>query len=559
MTQPKKIAIIGAGPSGLTAIKSCKEEGFLPVCFERNGDPGGLWRYHDEDIEGVASVMKTTIINTSKELSAFSDFPPPKEYPNFMHNSKMFDYFMLYAETFNLLRHIRYHLEVTKVEPSKDYDTNGRWIVTLKSTQTEAISREEFDGVMICIGHHVYPNIPTFPGQQKFKGTILHTHSVKSCERFSDQKVVVVGIGNSGVDAAVDCGFVAKQVYLSTRRGSWIMSRVGDNGKPYDLDFTSRKNMILEKFISYETKSKLFEQKLDEKFDHAAYNLKPKHRFFSAHPTLNDALPNCILSGRVIVKGDIDRFEENGVVFAGENTVTKVDAVVLATGYKIQFPFLDSSVVSTKDNRIHLYKYAIPPNLKYHNLAFIGLVQPLGPIFPVAEMHCRWFAQILSGKLKLPSIKQMLKDIECKNKGNEKRYVASTRHTIQVDWIPFMDELSSMFGAKPSLLKLAITDPRLFWACLNGPCLPYQYRLQGPHTWPGARDAILTCEERVYAPLNSSGIKPCQQKESFFSRKKVLLLLTVSAVSVMYGRKYFEKSFNLEGFNFSSNVFSLKF
>ncbi|GIY97584.1 flavin-containing monooxygenase [Caerostris extrusa] len=89
----------------------------------------------------------------------------------------------------------RYHLEVTKVEPSKDYDTNGRWIVTLKSTQTEAISREEFDGVMICIGHHVFPNIPTFPGQQKFKGTILHTHSVKSCERFSDQKVVVVGIG----------------------------------------------------------------------------------------------------------------------------------------------------------------------------------------------------------------------------------------------------------------------------------------------------------------------------------------------------------------------------
>ncbi|GIY97583.1 flavin-containing monooxygenase 5 [Caerostris extrusa] len=307
------------------------------------------------------------------------------------------------------------------------------------------------------------------------------------------------------------------------------MSRVGDNGKPYDLDFTSRKNMILEKFISYETKSKLFEKKLDEKFDHAAYNLKPKHRFFSAHPTLNDALPNCILSGRVIVKGDIDRFEENGVVFAGENTVTKVDAVVLATGYKIQFPFLDSSVVSTKDNRIHLYKYAIPPNLKYHNLAFIGLVQPLGPIFPVAEMHCRWFAQILSGKLKLPGINQMLKDIECKNKGNEKRYVASTRHTIQVDWIPFMDELSSMFGAKPSLLKLAITDPRLFWACLNGPCLPYQYRLQGPHTWPGARDAILTCEERVYAPLNSNGIKPCQQKESFFSRKNVLLLLTVSA------------------------------
>lgn len=104
---PKRIAVVGAGPSGLAAIKTCKEAGFNPVCYERNGDPGGLWRYHDEDIDGVASVMKTTIINTSKEQSAFSDFPPPAEYPNFMHNSQMYSYFMAYAQRFDLLRHIR--------------------------------------------------------------------------------------------------------------------------------------------------------------------------------------------------------------------------------------------------------------------------------------------------------------------------------------------------------------------------------------------------------------------------------------------------------------------
>ncbi|KAF8778565.1 Dimethylaniline monooxygenase like protein [Argiope bruennichi] len=92
MAHSKRIAIIGAGPSGLTAIKSCKEEGFAPVCFERTGAIGGLWRYHDEEIDGVASLMKTTIINTSKEMSAFTDFPPPKEFANFMHNSKMWEY-----------------------------------------------------------------------------------------------------------------------------------------------------------------------------------------------------------------------------------------------------------------------------------------------------------------------------------------------------------------------------------------------------------------------------------------------------------------------------------
>ncbi|GFT56997.1 dimethylaniline monooxygenase 5 [Nephila pilipes] len=548
MSLTKRIAVIGAGPSGLTAIKCCKEEGFLPVCYERNSDPGGLWRYHDEDIDGVASVMKTTIINTSKELSSFSDFPPPKEFPNFMHNSKMLEYFILYAEKFGLLRHIRYNLEVIKVEPNKDFETTGRWTVTVKSTQTEATSKEEFDGIMVCIGHHVFPNIPTFPGQYKFKGSIIHSHSIKSCERFNGQKVVVVGIGNSGVDSAVDCTFVAKQVYLSTRRGSWIMQRVGDNGKPYDLEFATRKNVFLEKFMSYDKKCTLFEEKLNSKFDHAAYNLKPKHRMFSAHPTMNDSLPNCILSGRVIVKGDIERFEENGVVFAGEKTVTKVDTIILATGYEIKFPFLDSSVVSIKNNRVHLYKYSIPPNLKQPTLAFIGLIQPLGPIFPVAEMQCRLFVQIIAGSVKLPSEKVMEKEIEYKNKANEKRYVNTTRHTIQVDWIPFMDELSQIIGAKPNMLKLSITDPVLFWYCFNGPCLPYQYRLQGPNKWPGARNAILTYEDRVYAPLNSSGKRPCEDKDKLITKKSFFFVLIVSAVSIMYGRKYLENRLNFDGF-----------
>lgn len=210
----KRIAVIGAGSSGLTAIKCCKEEGVDAVCFERTGDPGGLWRYHEDDTEGVASVMKTTIINTSKEMSAFSDFPPPPELPNFMHNSNMFKYFMLYAEKFDLLKHIRYFQEVVKVIPSADYDITGRWTVTTKNVRDGSISQEEFDGVLVCIGHHVFPQIPKFPGQEKFKGSIVHTHSLKTCEKFKDQRVVVIGIGNSAVDAAVDCTFVTNTVSI---------------------------------------------------------------------------------------------------------------------------------------------------------------------------------------------------------------------------------------------------------------------------------------------------------------------------------------------------------
>ena len=89
MTNRIRIGIIGGGASGATACKACLEEGFDVVVFEKTHYTGGLWRYHEDDVDGVASVAKSTIINSSKEMSAFSDFPPPKEFPNYMHNTKM--------------------------------------------------------------------------------------------------------------------------------------------------------------------------------------------------------------------------------------------------------------------------------------------------------------------------------------------------------------------------------------------------------------------------------------------------------------------------------------
>jgi dimethylaniline monooxygenase (N-oxide forming) len=91
-----RIGIIGAGASGMTATKACLEEGFDVVVYEKTNFTGGLWRYHDEDIDGIGSVMESTITNSSKEMSAFSDFPPPPEFPNHLHNTKMVNKFYFF-------------------------------------------------------------------------------------------------------------------------------------------------------------------------------------------------------------------------------------------------------------------------------------------------------------------------------------------------------------------------------------------------------------------------------------------------------------------------------
>ena len=85
---PKRIAIIGAGVGGIISAKCCLEQGLDIVVFEKTDYIGGLWRYQEHlDVNGIASVMKSTVINTSKEVSSFSDYPPPKEAPNYMHNT----------------------------------------------------------------------------------------------------------------------------------------------------------------------------------------------------------------------------------------------------------------------------------------------------------------------------------------------------------------------------------------------------------------------------------------------------------------------------------------
>lgn len=117
----------------------------------------------------------------------------------------------MYAEHFGVAKHVKTNHKVVKVTYSDDYDTTGRWKVTVQGPDNQTFD-EVFDGVMISTGHHVTPLRPHFEGEELFKGKISHTHTFKSAKGYEDKIVAVVGIGNSGVDAAVELSFVTKVV-----------------------------------------------------------------------------------------------------------------------------------------------------------------------------------------------------------------------------------------------------------------------------------------------------------------------------------------------------------
>ncbi|XP_066547936.1 flavin-containing monooxygenase 5 [Amia ocellicauda] len=534
----RRIAIIGGGSSGLACVKCCLDEGLEPVCFESSEDIGGLWRFKETPESDRASIYHSVIINTSKEMMCFSDFPIPAHFPNYMHHSLIMDYFRMYAEHFQLLPHIRFQTRVRSVEQRPDFSQSGQWqVVTVDREGREESS--VFDGVLVCTGHHVHPHLPLqdFPGIETFTGKYFHSRDYKSPEEFRGKSVVVIGIGNSGGDIAVELSRVTDKLFLSTRRGAWILNRVGAGGVPGDMQF-GRVAGTLQGVLPLGFYSSLGEKHLNSRFNHKLYSLQPKHRLFSQHPTVNDELPNRILSGRVQVRPNVREFRGGAVVFEDGSVEEGVHAVVFATGYRFSFPFLSDSVLPVQDNRATLYKHVFPPALQHHTLAVVGLVQPLGAIMPIAEMQARWATRVFQGLNKLPPQDAMLKDIEKKRENMAKRYVSSQRHTIQVDYMPYMDELAEQFGVRPSVLALLLRDPRLGLRVLLDPCTPYQYRLCGPGKWAGARHAILTQWERVAQPMRTRPVPDLPRPSGLPLLLHVSVAGLLLCAAVLYTRQH---------------------
>lgn len=121
------------------------------------------------------------------------------------------------------------------------------------------------------------------------------------------------------------------------------------------------------------------------------------HRPLNQHPTINDDLPNRIISGLVKVKGNVKEFTETAAIFEDGSREDDIDAVIFATGYTFAFPFLEDSIKVVK-NKVSLYKRVFPPNLEKPTLAIIGLVQPLGAIMPISELQGRWATQVFKGR-----------------------------------------------------------------------------------------------------------------------------------------------------------------
>ncbi len=415
----KKVCIIGAGPSGITAAKNLIQVGITDfVLYEKSDKIGGNWVYNEN--KSHSSVFETTHIISSKPLSQYEDYPMPESYADYPSHNELYEYFNNYAKQFKVTDHIQFN---TSVESAKLNDDN---IWNLKLSDG---SIEQFENLIVCNGHHWNPRLPEYPGE--FAGEFIHSHDFKNNRPFKDKKVLVIGGGNSACDIAVETCRVSAKTLISMRRGYYFIPKFL-LGKP--VDQLNNGVGFIPKFVMNGIFKLLLKLTVG---NHINYGMqKPDHEFLGSHPVVNSELLYFIKHGKIKPKVDIEKLDGNRVHFV-DGSKEEIDVIIASTGYKTTFPFFDKSFINFEEGYIPLYKKVFHP--KYRNLFFIGLVQPMGCIWPLADAHSKLTANYITGNYKLPN--NIESSIEKDINKIKSQFMQTPRHSVEVDYHEHLAEL----------------------------------------------------------------------------------------------------------------------
>lgn len=420
-----RACVIGAGSSGIAAAKSLYLAGIGFDCFEMGSDIGGTWVYDNSN--GQSACYDTLEINTSCPRMAYSDFPMPEDYPPYARHDQVAAYFEHYVDHFGFRHTITFDTTVEDVSRAAD----GRWDV--RFTGPGGTETRTYDAVLVANGHHWDPRWPepAYPGT--FDGEQIHAHDYRSADQLAGRDVVVVGAGNSAMDIAVEASSAARTTTWSVRRTEWVLRKFF-LGKPSD------QGLLPPGWVPWWVTATRLRIGALAAGSMAAYGLpKPAHRPGQSHPVQSERIRERLAAGAITARPGIERLDGDRVVFV-DGTSAPADLLVWATGYRVSFPFLAPDLVAVHDNELPLWKRTVHPDLP--GLYFLGLLQPLGAVMPLAEAQAAWIAETLAGRYVPPSDAVVRRQMAAEHARDRKQFYPSPRHTMEVDFDHYLWDLA---------------------------------------------------------------------------------------------------------------------
>ncbi|WP_396668690.1 flavin-containing monooxygenase [Microbacterium sp. R86528] len=351
-----RYAIIGAGPSGLSAARALQKAGIAFDAYEASKSVGGLW-----DIENPRSTMyESAHLISSRTTTEFKEFPmnSTADYPS---HRTLVQYFRDFANHFNLTEHFRFETKVTAVEREDD----GRWM--LRADTPDGAIAERYTGVILANGTLAEPHVPAFKGD--FSGEIMHTSAYKSANQLAGKRVLIIGAGNSGCDIAVDGVHHAASVEMSVRRGYYFVPRYLF-GKPADtLNQGKPLPARIKQFVDKRVLRAFTGDPVNFGFP------KPDYKIYESHPIVNTLILNHLGQGDLQIRADIDRFDGSTVHFR-DGSSGEYDLILLATGYTLDYPFVAREALNWTGWSPKLFLNVFPPS--FNGLYVMGMIEASG-------------------------------------------------------------------------------------------------------------------------------------------------------------------------------------
>lgn len=449
-----RVAVIGAGPGGLTAAKHALEAGFDVTVFEASNDLGGQWHTKAAH-SGIWPGMRT---NTSRAMTAFSDHPVPRTHDLHPFAEHIHDYLRSYAERFGVTDRIRFATTVRALQPG--------W----------RVDGEPFDAVIIASGRFRAPVLPD--GLDGFTGDVLHAYDYPGVEPFRNRRVLVYGNGVSGHEIASDLANVT-DVVSAYRKPRYVLQKTVA-GVSSDWQWYTHVGALRRAAMpAAEYSALLRERVLRVAGNPADFGApEPSSDFLLAgHSLCQDYLAQ-VRAGAIACRPAIAATSGSEVTFT-DGSRERVDAIVCATGYRLEIPYLPREVWSVLGPDLRLHHRTLHPDLP--GIGFVGQFALQGPYFPLLELQARWIVGAWSGAGPDTDVTAARASLATPPPAIDSHHVLAVT-------------LADAAGVAPDLrARPHLAEPLLF-----GPMLPPRYRLDGPGAQPDA--AATFCSQLATSP-----------------------------------------------------------
>eukprot|EP00658_Telonema_sp_P-2_P021758 TRINITY_DN18677_c0_g1_i5.p1 TRINITY_DN18677_c0_g1~~TRINITY_DN18677_c0_g1_i5.p1 ORF type:complete len:444 (+),score=58.35 TRINITY_DN18677_c0_g1_i5:230-1561(+) len=398
------VCIVGAGSVGLYAAKECIAAGWVPTVFESSSGVGGVWQSgkHWESLTTNSSFLMMTLGDFEFPFQPSAIFPTRAE---------IVQYVEAYATEFELWPHVRLETSVVTVEPITPRNPSSAWNV-----RTSDNAHHVFDAVFCCNGQYSVPRLPRLKGRDGWTGRLSHSHQFGSGEFCRNKRVLVIGIGNSALDVALECiEHGAEQVVLTARRGAHLLPVATPDGQPRDVKLLTR---LMQYVLPTSAREYLFyapitpttnafvnagmlppDTGVPEGSHQRISNLKKPALWLKL---LTD--PTVALSIRA---AGVKSVGPGKTVWFTDGSKMEVDEMVACTGYHLSYNFLpidlikhtfleyqvpaqDSNDPQANPTVRHMSLYNRVMHPEYPTLNFFAQLSTIGNEAAVGEMQARW-------------------------------------------------------------------------------------------------------------------------------------------------------------------------